>query len=148
MTLSPILTKSYVEQRDSGYWVGSTRISLDSVVNSFLAGDSPETIAQNFSAISLEEAYGAIAFYLANKALVDDYISVGEADFEELRDRCSVRNPALHRKLKYSQRRLSVVRQPLSFVKYAFYSKNRYYRGSFFCLWCRGSEYMDIFSSQ
>lgn len=98
--MTPILTKPYVEQRDSGYWVGSTRVSLDSVVYSFLAGDSPETIAQSFSAISLEDVYGVIAFYLANKVLVDNYIAVGEAEFEDLRERCATRSPALYRKLK------------------------------------------------
>ena len=54
MTLAPILTKSYIEQRDSGYWIGETRISLDSVVYSFLNGESPESIAQGH--ISVAEA--------------------------------------------------------------------------------------------
>ena len=48
-----MLTKSYIEQREAGYWVAGTRISLDSVVYSFLDGESPESIAQNFPLLSL-----------------------------------------------------------------------------------------------
>ena len=34
----------YIEQRDNGYWIVGTRVSLDSVVYRFLEGLSPETI--------------------------------------------------------------------------------------------------------
>ncbi len=71
MTLAPVLTKSYIEQRNTGYWIEGTRISLDSIVYSFLNGESPETIAQNFPLLSLEQVYRAITFYLANRETVD-----------------------------------------------------------------------------
>ena len=97
---SPLLMQLYVEQRNSGYWVGETRISLDSIVYSFLEGESPESIAYNFPLLSLEQVYGAIAFYLANKALVDTYMEEGKANFEQLSQRCREKNPLLYRKLK------------------------------------------------
>ncbi|MEL6159300.1 MAG: DUF433 domain-containing protein [Cyanobacteria bacterium J06627_32] len=100
MALSPTLTKPYVEYRDGGYWVGSTRISLDSVVYSFLNGESPESIAQNFPLLSLEDVYGVIAFYLANRELIDTYLEEGEAEFQQLRHHCRERNPLLYQKLK------------------------------------------------
>ena len=53
-------TKDYIEKRENGYWIQETRISLDSVVCSFLNGESPETITQNFPLLSLEQVYGAI----------------------------------------------------------------------------------------
>ena len=34
----------YVEQRNGGFYITGTRVSLDSTVYSFKAGDSPETI--------------------------------------------------------------------------------------------------------
>jgi hypothetical protein len=60
MSPIPLPTKSYVEQRDSGYWIAETRVSLDSVVDAFLNGHSPESIAQNFPLLSLEQVYGGI----------------------------------------------------------------------------------------
>jgi hypothetical protein len=47
---------------------------LDSVVAAFHQGHSAETIAQQYPVLSLEEIYGAIAYYLANKEAVDQYL--------------------------------------------------------------------------
>jgi hypothetical protein len=60
MVLATPKTKEYIEKRENGYWIQETRISLDSVVCSFLNGESPETITQNFPLLSLEQVYGAI----------------------------------------------------------------------------------------
>lgn len=83
MAASPVLTKQYVEQRDKGYWIEGTRVSLDSVVYSFLNGESPESIAQNFPLLELEQVYGGVAFYLANRELIDQYLKEGEVEFED-----------------------------------------------------------------
>jgi len=57
--------------------VGSLGVSLDSVVIAFLEGHSPETIQQLYPALSLEEVYGAVAYYLANRNEVDQYLKRG-----------------------------------------------------------------------
>ena len=103
MTLAPTTAKQYVEQRDQGYWLEGTRISLDSVVYSFLNGDSPESIAQNFPLLSLEQVYGGITFYLANRELVDVYLEEGEAEFKGLQRSCKEKSPLLYQKLKAAQ---------------------------------------------
>jgi len=103
MKLAPIPTKQYIEQREEEYWIEGTRISLDSVVYSFLNGESPESIAQNFPILSLEQVYGAIAFYLANRELVDAYLKKGEAEFQELQQSCREKSPLLYQKLKAAQ---------------------------------------------
>jgi uncharacterized protein (DUF433 family) len=69
------MAKEYIEQRDGSYYVAGTRISLDSMVHAFRRGESPETICQNFELLRLEEVYGAIAYYLANQADIDAYLS-------------------------------------------------------------------------
>jgi uncharacterized protein (DUF433 family) len=68
-------SRTYVRQDESGVLrVGDTRVMLDSVVAAFHQGHSAETIAQQYPALSLEEVYGAIAYYLANQAEVDQYL--------------------------------------------------------------------------
>ena len=62
------MSNQYVDQRDGGYWVAGTRVSLDSIVYAFLDGQTAESIAQSFPMLALEEVYGAIAFYLANRS--------------------------------------------------------------------------------
>jgi len=103
MTLAPTSIKQYVEQRDQGYWIKGTRISLDSVVYSFLDGGSPESIAQNFPLLSLEQVYGAITFYLANREMIDIYLEEGEAEFQQLQQSFREKNPLLYQKLKAAQ---------------------------------------------
>lgn len=101
----PILiqTKQYVEQRDEGYWIAGTRVSLDSVVYAFLNGETPESIAQNFPLLSLEQVYGTITFYLANQKIIDAYLEAGEAEFQQLQQTFREKNPPLYRKLRDAQ---------------------------------------------
>jgi hypothetical protein len=54
--------------------VGATRVALDMVVADFHQWHSAETIQLQHPALSLEEVYGALAFYLANQAEVHDYL--------------------------------------------------------------------------
>jgi len=75
----------YVEQRDRGYYIAGTRISLDSIIHPFKNGASPESILRSFPLIgSLENVYGAITFYLANKEALEDYLSEQERLSQEL----------------------------------------------------------------
>ena len=97
----------YVEQRNGGFYVAGTRVSLDSIVYSFKGGDSPETIRQNFSSLSLEQVYGAIAFYLARKQEVDANICEGEAEIDRSVPPLSESRPALYARLECARREIS-----------------------------------------
>jgi uncharacterized protein (DUF433 family) len=70
-----ISSKNYVEEDAQGALrVGSLGVSLDSVVVAFEQGHSAETIQQLYPALNLEEVYGAIAYYLANRDEVRQYL--------------------------------------------------------------------------
>lgn len=90
----------YIEQRNGGFYVAGTRVSLDSIVYSFKAGDSPETTRQNFSSLSLEQVYGAIAFYLAHEQEVDANIRAGEQDLHRSVLPLSESHPELYARLE------------------------------------------------
>ena len=92
---------TYVEQRDdSGYWVTDTRVSLDSIVYRFLEGLSPESIqADCFPALTLEQVYGAITYYLHHRAELDAYLRQADADYEQFRERVRAEFPEAHRRL-------------------------------------------------
>jgi len=78
------MAKEYVERRETGLYVTGTRVSLASVVFHFRRGASPETIFQKFPALSsLENIYGAIAFYLANEATVNEYLAEQDDQWQE-----------------------------------------------------------------
>lgn len=81
--------KPYVEQRDGDYWIAETRVSLDSVVYAFQRGAAPESFARLFPLLTLEQVYGAIAYYLAHEQEVNASLHRGEAAFDALRQASS-----------------------------------------------------------
>lgn len=104
MTAAPIfLSKQYVEQHEAGYWLLGSRVSLDSIVYSFLQGELPEHIVQSFPTLTLEQVYGAIAFYLSNREVVDAYLKEGEAQLKQLRQASLKENSALYEKLSVAK---------------------------------------------
>jgi uncharacterized protein (DUF433 family) len=95
----------YVERRDGGYRIAGTRVSLDSIVYAFLDGQTAEGIAQAFPVLTLEQVYGAIAFYLAQREEVDRYLAEGRRDFEAKRRAARDSDPAFYQKLAAARRR-------------------------------------------
>ena len=93
------MINGYIEQRDGGYFIKGARVSLDSLVYAFLRGESPEGIAESFPALTLEQIFGALAFYLANREIVDRYLCEERQEFETMRRRAKQNNPALYAKL-------------------------------------------------
>jgi len=106
------MLREYVEQRDGGYWITGTRVSLDSVVYAFLRGASPEGIAQSFPVLKLEEVYGAITYYLGHQADVDSCLRQHDREFEALRAEARQANPGLYKKLEDSHKVEEVTRRP------------------------------------
>jgi uncharacterized protein (DUF433 family) len=63
---------------DGIIYVGKTRVTLDTVVASFSEGATVEGIVQQYPALSLADAYSAIAFYLSHKSEVEAYLTSGQ----------------------------------------------------------------------
>lgn len=74
----------YVEQKGNGYWISGSRVSLESVIFSFLDGLAPETIVTEcYPVLSLEQVYGAITYYLSHRSEMNQYLRQVEAEFDE-----------------------------------------------------------------
>jgi uncharacterized protein (DUF433 family) len=65
------MAKGYVEHRHESLYLIGSRVPLAIIVHDFQNGDAPEAIQSNFPALSLEQVYGAITFYLGNKEEVE-----------------------------------------------------------------------------
>jgi len=84
-----------------GVWrIAGTRISLDSVIYSFLDGATPEEICQDFSSLSLAQVYGVIAYYLKHREKVDAYLKTQEQAAEKLRQELRTRHRDFLRDLR------------------------------------------------
>ena len=97
----------YIEQRNGGYYVAGTRISLDSVVYSFNEGHSPEAIQEDFPLLKRSQIYGVIAFYLDHQAEIDKYLADTKREFESCGIPMSEANPALWEKIQRARAKVS-----------------------------------------
>jgi uncharacterized protein (DUF433 family) len=94
------MARDYVEQIEGGYRIAGSRVSLDSVAHRFREGLSAESIAECFPALTLEQVYGAIAYYLAKQAEVDAYLAEGEDLSRELHAESRIHNATLIARLQ------------------------------------------------
>ena len=94
------MSDQYIEKRNGGFYVAGDRVSLDSIVYAFRSGEIPETIQQSFPSLSLEQIYGAIAFYLGHQAEVDGNIVEGERESRRLIQPLSERKPEAFERLQ------------------------------------------------
>jgi uncharacterized protein (DUF433 family) len=102
--IAMVETKSYVQVDGHGVLrVGATCVSLDSVVYAYREGHAPEAIRRQYSALSLEEIYGAIAYYLANRAEVDRYLERQQQAWDQRRQEAEQQVPPVVARLRAAQ---------------------------------------------
>ncbi|MEM7582547.1 MAG: DUF433 domain-containing protein [Acidobacteriota bacterium] len=97
--------QTYIERRDGGYWVAGTRVSLDSLVVAFLSGQTAESIARSFDTLSLEQVYGAITFYLANRQDIDAYLAQSRKEFDRQYQAARAADPELYKRIEEARLR-------------------------------------------
>jgi len=101
------MSSEYIEQRDGGYYIAGTRISLDSVVYAFNRGDSPERILEQFPLLDkLSRVFGAIAFYLDNNTEIDKHLAEKKREFEASGIPMEQANPALWEKIQRAKAKI------------------------------------------
>ena len=101
------MAQKYIEKRENGYYFTGSRVSLESVIFRFLDGASPESIADDFPTLSLEQVYGAITFYLANRTELDAYLAGNEKLWSEARKHQPSTPPGLRERLDRARRELT-----------------------------------------
>lgn len=100
------MAREYVEERNGGYYVAGTRVSLDSIVHGFLEGLSPEAILEDFDTLTLEQVYGAIAYYLASRPAMDAYLVQQKQRWQEMKRAARPLPEALRRRLEAARQQL------------------------------------------
>jgi uncharacterized protein (DUF433 family) len=98
------MTNAYIEQRDGVYNAAGTRVSLDSMVYAFLSGQSAEAIAHAFPVLNLEQVYGAITYYLAQRDNHERYLESRRQDFDTARQAARDADPMFYQKLADAKR--------------------------------------------
>ncbi len=95
------MAKDYVEQRNGGYYIAGTRVSLDSIVYCFLRGESADAISRDsFPSVSLEYVFGALAFYLADRQAIDAYLEQEHVEFERMSEESRQADPEFYTRME------------------------------------------------
>lgn len=73
--------------------VAGTRVTLDTLVDTFMTGASPQEIAQNFPVLRLDDIYAVITYYLQHRAEVDAYLRKRRARADAIRREIEAHSP-------------------------------------------------------
>ena len=73
--------------------IGGTRVTLDTVVDTFMTGASAEEIAQDFPVLDLDDVYAVITYYLRHRAEVDAYLQARRVRAAAIRSELEARSP-------------------------------------------------------
>jgi uncharacterized protein (DUF433 family) len=86
------MSKEFVERRGGSFYLVACRVPLAHIAREFQRGESPEAIRSHYPALSLEQVYGAITFYLGNQEEVE--ADIAEREGEE--DAYTAAHPTSH----------------------------------------------------
>jgi uncharacterized protein (DUF433 family) len=83
--------------KDGVIRIADTRVTLSVVVAAFRRGDTIEEIAEGFPTLRLADIYTVIAYYVMNRAEVDEYIRQQHAEAEKIRREIEANHPDMLR---------------------------------------------------
>jgi uncharacterized protein (DUF433 family) len=76
-----------LSQTDDGVVrISGTRIPLERVIRSFLAGATPEQIAQDYDVLAIEDVYAVVNYFLHHRDEVLTYLSAAEQEARKIQD--------------------------------------------------------------
>lgn len=71
--------------------VGSTRVTLDTVIATFKEGATAEEIVSQYPSLSLANVYAVIGYYLQRQSEIDAYLSQRQRKADEIRQQNEAR---------------------------------------------------------
>jgi uncharacterized protein (DUF433 family) len=73
--------------------VAGTRVTLETIVDVFNTGATPEEIAQDFPVLRLADVYAVITYYLRHREEVEAYLDSRRTAAEEMRKEIEAHSP-------------------------------------------------------
>ncbi len=67
--------------------VGGTRVTLETVIDTFNTGATPEQIAYDFPVLRLDDVYAVLTYYLRHRSEVESYLERRRAEADACRER-------------------------------------------------------------
>lgn len=76
-------------------YIGGTRITLETLIQSFLEGATAEEIVQRYPTLDLADVYATIGYYLYNREEIDIYLRQSESESRQLQETIEKRFPPI-----------------------------------------------------
>ena len=73
--------------------VGKTRVTLESVVATYLEGATAEEVAQQYPSLELADIYAVIGYYIRRRSEVENYLQLRRRQAEAVRKQNETRFP-------------------------------------------------------
>ena len=70
---------------DDVIYVGETRVTLDTVVEAFQDGTTPEEIGYQYPSLDLADVYAVVGYYLHHRTQVENYLQQRREQAERIR---------------------------------------------------------------
>ena len=70
---------------DGTIHVRDSRVTLDILISRYQQGKNPEAIHESFPTVSVDQIYAIIAYYLANREKLDNYLQQRKVNAEQIR---------------------------------------------------------------
>lgn len=100
------MAKEYIERREGSFYLIGSRVPLARIVYEFQNGAAPEAIRLDYPTLSLEQVYGAITFYLANKEDIEQDMTDRRRIEEEVIQAQPPLPPELQQKLEREREKM------------------------------------------
>ena len=69
--------------------IDGTRITVHRIATLYKQGQTAEDITQTYPHLSLGQVYTALAYYHTNREEIESQLAALDAEYDELKDRCS-----------------------------------------------------------
>lgn len=93
-------TAEYVREREGELFVGSTRVTLRSVIEDWKRGRTPEQIVDDFPSVPLAAVYGSIAAYLERREELDQRFAEDDAAYVRAKAAAEAADPAFYAEMR------------------------------------------------
>jgi len=77
---------------DNVILIGNTRVTLDTVVDAFVSGATPEEIVYQYPSLTLADVYAVVGYYLNHQAEVDEYLKQRQDHADRVRKKVELRS--------------------------------------------------------
>jgi uncharacterized protein (DUF433 family) len=88
--------------------VSGTRVTLDSIVETFKQGSTPDEIAEDFSTVPIEDIYTIIGYYLRHWSAVRTYLLEQDVEAEQIRLQIEEISPSAGLKERLRERQRTI----------------------------------------